>query len=93
MNIVLFSLPLSTEAPLQIALLVGWQHRAVQLGEESIGLTQRAENFYSTAKWPDDFIWSQKKVLTLAEPRLRTRTLITIKRDKTVNIIVHKSVN
>lgn len=56
MNIVLFSLPLSTEAPLQIALLVGWQHRAVQLGEESIGLTQRAENFYSTAKWPDDFI-------------------------------------
>lgn len=44
MNAVLFSLPLSTEAPLQIALLVGWQHRAVLLGEKSIGLTQRVEH-------------------------------------------------
>lgn len=50
MNVVLFSLPLSTEAPLQIALLVGWQHRAVLLGEKSTGLAQRAEHFYSTCK-------------------------------------------
>lgn len=56
MNVVLFSLPLSTEAPLQIALLVGWQHGAVLLGEKSTGLAQRAEHFYSTAKWPDSFI-------------------------------------
>lgn len=56
MNVVLFSLPLSAEAPLQIALLVGWQHRAVLLGEKSTGLTQRAEHFYSTAKWPDYII-------------------------------------
>lgn len=50
MNVVLFSMPLSTEAPLQIALLVGWQHRAVLLGEKSTGLAQRAEHFYSTCK-------------------------------------------
>lgn len=50
MNVVLFSLPLSTEATLQIAVLVGWQHRAVLLGEKSAGLAQRAEHFNSTAK-------------------------------------------